>query len=113
MIGVDIENLSRFEHLTEEGLQRIFTKNEIEYAKSFENHLEHLTGFYCAKEAFIKAIDEDNVDYIQIEILHKESGKPYINMTPYLRKILREKFVEDIDVSISHCKQYSMAVVQI
>ena len=49
----------------------------------------------------------------QIEILHKESGKPYINITPYLRKILREKFVEDIDVSISHCKQYSMAVVQI
>lgn len=111
MIGVDIENITRFEHMTEEGLNRLFTKNELEYAKTYENYLEHLTGFFCVKEAFNKALDED-ISYLQIEVLHKESGKPYIKITSYLRKILREKFVENIDVSIAHCKQFSTAVVQ-
>lgn len=112
MIGIDLENVARFEHLTDDGLKRIFTENEIKYAKEFENYLEHLTGFFCAKEAFVKALDCE-INYINIEILHKETGKPYVNETHYIRKIMREKFLNKIDVSISHCKQFSTAVVEI
>ena len=61
MIGIDIEKISRFEHWTEDGVKRIFTEDEIKYANSFVNYLEHLCGFYCVKEAFIKALD-DSVD---------------------------------------------------
>ncbi len=112
MIGVDLENNSRFEHYSEQGLTRIFTEAELKYAREFENWQEHLTGFFCVKEAFVKVVDED-IDYLQIEVLHKETGKPYINLTPYLKRIFRQKAVQDVDVSISHCKQFSTAVVEL
>ncbi len=111
MIGIDLESTTRFEHYLDEGLKRLFTPNEIKYAKEYENYLEHLTGFFCVKEAFVKALDAD-VDYLQIEVLHTETGKPYINETAYIKKVLKQKNIENIDVSISHCKQFSMAVVQ-
>ncbi len=111
MIGIDIEKIERFEHWTEEGFKRIFTDNEIAYAKEFENSLEHFCGFYCAKEAFVKALDDDGVNFKSIEILHTESGKPYINRTKYIDSILREKFANKLEVSISHCREYATAVV--
>ena len=112
MVGIDLESTTRFEHLTDEGLKRFFTDNEIAYAKQYENWLEHLTGFYCVKEAFVKALDCE-INYINIEVLHKETGKPYINETREIRKIMREKFLNVIDVSISHCKEFSTAVVTV
>ncbi|MBE7076287.1 MAG: holo-[acyl-carrier-protein] synthase [Clostridiales bacterium] len=113
MIGIDIENISRFDHWTEEGLKRIFSENEIEYINQFENKSERICGFFCAKEAFVKALDDTNIIYSQIEILHTESGKPYINKTKYIESILKEHFVSRIDVSISHCKDFATAVVLI
>ena len=111
MIGIDMEKIDRFEHWTEEGLKRIFTKNEIEYASQFENNLEHFCGFFCVKEAFVKALDDDGIAFNEIEVLHTESGKPYINQTRYINAILKEHFKSRIEISISHCKEYATAVV--
>ncbi|MBR2970170.1 MAG: holo-ACP synthase [Clostridia bacterium] len=111
MIGIDIEKIDRFEHWTEEGFKRIFTEREILYANEFENRIEHFCGFYCVKEAFIKALDDDGISFSSIEILHTESGKPYINRTKYIDSILREKFANKIEISISHTKDYATAVV--
>ena len=113
MIGIDMEKISRFEHWTDEGFKRIFTEKEIEYANKFENKLEHFCGFFCVKEAFVKALDNDGISYSQIEILHNNSGKPYINRTPYINSILREHFKNLLEISISHTKDYAVAVVQI
>ena len=106
MIGI-----SRFENWTDEGYKRIFSEKEIEYANQFENKLEHLCGFYCVKEAFVKALDDDGIAFNEIEVLHLESGKPYINQTRYINSILREHFKSRIELSISHCKEYATAVV--
>lgn len=111
MIGIDIEKINRFEHWNEEGFKRIFTENEIEYANSFENNLEHFCGFFCVKEALVKALDDDRLVYSDIEVLHQESGKPYVNLTPYIQKILKEHFKSRIEISISHCREYATAVV--
>ena len=92
MLGIDIERIDRFEHWNEEGFKRIFSKNEIEYANKFENNLEHFCGFYCVKEAFVKALDDDGIAFTEIEVLHTESGKPYLNITPYIKSILKEHF---------------------
>lgn len=113
MIGIDMEKISRFEHWTEEGYKRIFTENEIAYANSFVNNLERFCGFYCVKEAFVKALDDDSIVFTNIEVLHTDTGKPYINRTPFINSILREKHVNDIDISISHSRDYAVAVVQI
>ncbi len=111
MIGIDIEKINRFEHWTMEGFERIFTKSEIEYASQFENNLEHLCGFYCVKEAFVKALDDTGIHFSQIEVLHNENGKPYINRTKYINQILKEHFYNTLEISISHCKEYATAVV--
>lgn len=111
MIGIDIEKINRFEHWTEEGFKRVFTDNEIAYANKFENKLEHFCGFFCVKEAFVKALDDDTLHYSQIEVLHTESGKPYINETPYIKSVLKEHFKSRIEISISHCREYATAVV--
>ena len=111
MIGIDIEKITRFENWEEEGFKRVFSEKEIEYANKFENKIEHYCGFFCVKEAFIKALDDDGISYNQIEVLHTESGKPYINQTKYINSILREHFKSRIEISISHCKEYATAVV--
>lgn len=111
MIGIDIENISRFEHWTEEEFKRVFSEQEIKYAKEFTNSNEHFCGFFCVKEAFVKALDDDGINYTQIEVLHTESGKPYINVSPYILKILREHFKSRVEISISHTKEYACAVV--
>ena len=111
MIGIDIEKIDRFEHWTEAGYKRIFTEKEIKYVEPFANKLEHFCGFFCVKEAFVKALDDDTLNYRQIEVLHTESGKPYINITPYIQSVLREHFKSRVEISISHCKDYATAVV--
>lgn len=111
MIGIDMEKISRFENFTDEGLKRIFSKKEIEYANQFENKLEHFCGFFCVKEAFVKALDDTAIAYNEIEVLHNENGKPYINITRYINSILREHFKSRVEVSISHCREYATAVV--
>lgn len=113
MIGIDIEKISRFENWNEEGFKRIFSQKEIEYANSFSNKLEHFCGFFCVKEAFVKALGDDSIHYSEIEVLHDENGKPYINQTDYIKSIMREHFKSRIEISISHCKEYATAVVLI
>lgn len=111
MIGIDIEKINRFENWTDEGFERIFSKNEIDYCKQFENKEEHFCGFFCVKEAFVKALGDAGVHYSEIEVLHDEDGKPYINKTPYINSLLRNHFKSRIEISISHCKEYATAVV--
>ena len=111
MIGIDMEKISRFENFTDEGLTRIFSEKEIEYANQFENKLEHFCGFFCVKEAFVKALDDTAIAYNEIEVLHNENGKPYINITKYINSILREHFKSRVEISISHCREYATAVV--
>lgn len=108
-----MENISRFEHWNEEGFRRVFSEKEIEYASRFENKQEHFCGFFCVKEAFVKALDDDAVIYNEIEVLHTETGKPYINETKYIRMLLKEHGKEKIEISISHTKEYATAVVLI
>ena len=106
-----MEKTSRFEHFTEEGLKRIFTDKEIEYAKSFEYASEHFCGFFCVKEAFVKALDDTSLNYKEIEILHTETGRPFINRSEYIESLLKEKHANILECSISHMKDYASAVV--
>lgn len=111
-IGVDIEEVSRFKNKTLENdrhfLERIFTKNELEYCFSQGKTAQHLCGKFCAKEAFIKAISEYNIsiNLNQIEILNTVDGKPYFNL-PETYNIF------DCKLSISHTKSNAVAFVVI
>lgn len=111
MIGIDIEKTVRFEHFLESGLKRIFSEQEINYSKQFENKEEHLCGFFCVKEALVKALGDDELVYSQINVLHEENGRPYIEENDYIKLILTRHNKRKIDISISHCKDTAAAVV--
>ena len=113
MIGIDIEKNTRFDDWTEEGLKRVFSAEEIKYASQFANQSEHFCGFYCVKEAIVKALDDDSINFSKIEILHTETGKPYINMSPYVQLLLKEHNRHIINISISHARDYSTGIAMI
>ncbi len=76
---------------------KILTANELEIYNNLNDNLklEHLASRFAAKEAIIKATNKQ-FNLSSIEILNKESGKPYSN-------------IEGISLSISHEKDYSVA----
>ncbi len=113
MLGVDIEQTSRFNDWDLTKLKRIFTKSEIEYATKQKNASQHLCGFYCVKEAFIKAAQNKSIPFKKLEVLHEVSGKPYLNLNGEIKSILKENDKTNIEISISHTADYAVAVVQI
>ena len=118
--GTDIIEIERVkqciedEKIGENFKERVYTKNEIEYCESKKNQkYQHYAGRFAAKEAVFKAISEqiDNkysITWKDIEILNNEQGKPEVKITGIELKNLQD---QNIDVSISHCKQYAVAMV--
>jgi len=100
-IGIDIENINRFEALSEEFLKLTFTDKEIEYCKDKVNPSQSFAGKFCAKEAIIKASDI-KISVKDIEILNNEDGKVIVN--------LQGQRKENILCSISHNKDYAIAL---
>ena len=107
-IGVDIEDISRFKNKNSKFLKRIFTINELEYCLSNKKSEENLCARFCAKEAVIKALSSivnKKPAFLDIEILKKPNGVPYINM-------LSDEFKKyDYLLSISHEKDKAIAFV--
>lgn len=106
--GCDIEDILRFENKNQKFLDRIFTKNELEYCLKSKNQAQHLAARYCAKEAVVKALSnvyDKTIPYNKIEILKNANGSVYVNiLIDELKKL-------DFSLSISHEKQKAIAFV--
>jgi len=109
-IGVDIEDIRRFRKLNPDSdkgfLNRVFTKNELEYCFSKEDAAPHLTARYTGKEAVIKALSgicKPKLDYKDIEIFNNTNGVPMVK----LKNKDFNKF--GIKISLSHCKDKAVA----
>ena len=110
-IGIDIEEVNRFEYAYhayveedewENFLNSAFTKNELKYAEESGHESECLAGMWCAKEAAKKIFPDVEMKAIEIE---HQLGKPFILVH---RPEINSK---DLKVSISHTKKYATAVV--
>ena len=94
-------------------LDRVFTKKEIEYCESKKaQKYQHYAARFAAKEATFKAIscllnDKYSVTWKDIEVLNDKQGRPAIN----LYGVKQQEKIENIDISISHCKSYAVAYV--
>lgn len=110
MIGTDIIEVSRIEKLIKEKgdkfLNKIYTQNEIDYCESKGlNKYQHYAGRFAAKEAIFKTLTKTSVREItfkQTEILNKDNGSPYVNISG--------QCFDEINISISHIKEYAVAV---
>ena len=112
--GTDIIEVERIkesiEKLGDKFLNRVYTSNEIAYCESKKaNKYEHYAARFAAKEAIFKAISPllDNkfsIDWIDIEILNDNQGRPYVNFyKDELKKV-------NIDLSLSHIEEYAVAM---
>ena len=116
--GVDIIEIDRvkesIEQLGDKFLNRVFTDKEIEYCESRKNQkYQHYAARFAAKEAAFKAVsgqidDKYNVCWKDFEVTNYEQGRPSIKLVG-----IDEKSIENIDISISHCKKYAVANVTV
>ena len=113
-IGIDIVEIERVEKALQRNkkfLDKLFTKEEIDYFKSKGLKTETIAGNFSAKEAISKALGTGirNFNFKDIEILRDKKGKPIVKTYNNLRKICIDYNVLEIKVSISHCKEYAVA----
>lgn len=116
--GTDIIEVERIkqniETLGEKFLNKIYTKQEIQYCESKKiQKYQSYAGRFAVKEAVFKAIsykleDKYQICWKDIETINNEQGKPELKIIG-----VDMSNVESIDVSISHCKAYAVANVTI
>ena len=114
--GTDIIEIERIQHSIEEigekFKERVYTKKEIEYCESKKNQkYQHYAARFAAKEAVFKAISHElenkyQIEWKNIEIINDKNGRPEVN---FVNIHINE--LEQIDLSISHCKKYAVANV--
>lgn len=116
--GTDIIEIERIKEIIEDEktgkafLKKVYTEKEIEYCESKKaQKYQHYAARFAAKEAAFKAIsgqleDKYAITWKDIEISNNKQGRPQLNV-----KGIDLKNVEDIDLSISHCKEYAVANV--
>ena len=96
-IGTDIVSVDRIKKSVKNKnfLKRIFNKKEILKCKKVNRSINCLAKRFAAKEAFSKALGtgiSKGINFNEIVILNKKSGKPYINIIGQTKKILYKKF---------------------
>lgn len=116
--GVDMIEISRIkdsiESLGDNFLNRIYTKKEIEYCESKgKSKYEHYAARFAVKEAAFKAVSEQvqdkfSISWKDIETLNDKNGRPKAEIL-----FLKDNKIENVDVSISHCKDYAIANVTV
>jgi len=109
-IGIDIESIDRFAELNviqdSAFLNKVFTKNELEYCFSNKIAAPHLAVRYAGKESVIKALNSLgrlNLNYGDVEIINNKNGIPVVN--------INKSGFDDLGVqlSLSHCRDKAIA----
>jgi holo-[acyl-carrier protein] synthase len=119
MLGIDIVSNKRIEQsinrFGERFLKRIYTDREIEYCRSYKDFVPCLAARWAAKEAAIKAFFQVFgivLKFKQIEVVGKKGYPAKVNLPSEFSRLLEERNLYLL-VSLSHEKEYSVAVAQI
>ena len=120
-IGTDIVNIDRIKNSLKNKyfISRIFNEKEILKCKKINSSINCYAKRFAAKEAFSKALGTgiaNGINFNEIVILNRKSGKPYINIIGQTKKTLNKKFKKKktkISLSLSDEKKYAVAFVTI
>ena len=114
--GTDIIEISRIRQSIERSgdkfINILFTSAEIEYCESKRNaKYYHYAGRFAAKEAIFKAVspllkNKFDISWHNAEVINDENGNPQIRFID-----IKFNKIKNIDISISHCKEYAVATV--
>ncbi len=106
---IEVERIKKAIESNEKFIETVFTEKEIKYCESKKmTKYEHYSARFAAKEAIYKAIsiylgDKYSISWKNVEIENDENGKPYVNFIDIYMNI------KDIDISLSHIKDYAIA----
>ena len=113
--GKDIIEIERIresiENMGNSFINRIYTENEIKYCEARgKQKYQHYAARFASKEAVFKAISSKlkskyEIEWKDIEVTNTEDLRPIVNLKKEI------KGISNIDISISHCKEYAVAMV--
>ena len=116
--GTDIIEIQRIkdsiEKLEKKFIDKIYTADEVAYCESKgRQKFQHYAARFAAKEAAFKAISESlgnkfELDWKDYEVVCDDSGRPFLKINN-----LNNDNIENIDISLSHCKEYAIACVTV
>ena len=120
--GIDIIEIERIKDaiepinnkLDDKFKERVYTEKEIRYCESKKQQkYQHYSARFSAKEAVFKAISQYlgnkfEITWKDIEVTNDKTGRPKVTIYHEI-----SKKIEQIDISMSHCKQYAIANVVI
>ena len=120
-IGTDIVSIDRVKKSLKNKnfLKRIFNEKEIFKCKKTIKSTNCFAKRFAAKEAFSKALGTgiaNGINFNEIIVLNKKSGKPYIILVGQTKKTLSKKFKgkkSKVSLSLSDEKKYAVAFVTI
>jgi holo-[acyl-carrier protein] synthase len=115
--GVDIIEVDRVQAaITQHGqrfLRRVFTESEIIYCRGRSHEL---AARFAAKEALSKLLGvgiqhRDGVDWLEIEVVSGERGKPSVKLTGRAARRAQEIGITTLSLSLSHSRDHAIAMV--
>lgn len=115
-LGTDIIEIVRIGRMVERHgevfLNRVFTEGEIRYCQKRKESYQHFAGRWAAKEAVMKTLGTGwirGVGWRDIEVVSQKSGRPVINIQGGAREFSDKLGIDDILITISHCRAYATA----
>lgn len=110
--GVDLVEVPRFQDSLKRWgdrfTSRIFTPNELRYARDHKTMIQHLAARFAAKEAVVKALGAPKglgLEWKDLEITRTKAGQPKVLFHGSMR---RWKKIE-VHLSLTHTHQYAIA----
>jgi len=115
-IGTDIVEVVRIANMIEKHgelfLERVYTRDEILYCSARGAANQHFAGRWAAKEAVLKALGTGwtrGIHWTDIEVCSTLGGQPTINLWGEARNVSQQLGVDEVQVSISHCRALATA----
>jgi len=114
-VGIDLVKIERMrdavERWGERFLRKVFTDEEIAYCYRRKEPYPSLAVRFAAKEAVLKAIGSDIfIPLTDIQITNDSKGAPCVKAEGRFRDILKERSINKCFVSLTHEKEYGIAL---
>ncbi len=112
-IGIDLAEVARYTFDEEQRARfarKVYTEEEMAYAMRKRNWPERLAGFFAAKEATRKAFGHA-IPWRAVGVSHERSGKPIIRLYRGYERLLVQRGVRAIHLTITHTATTAAAVV--
>ena len=115
--GIDLIEISRINKSIKNKnfIDRIFSKSEIQKARSLKIKSSYFAKRFAAKEAFSKAIGtgiSEGISFKEISIVNNIKGKPIIKLSGKTKNIVLKKIKKaKVHLSLSDEKKYAIAMV--